>query len=143
VLAVLAVDQSRLSSMFVFFFIALLIVSPFGYRQVRSVLADRRARFAPGVDDSTPADLGASSSATGGPDLAAVVAAIAEAAAELGSGDGHDRTIAVPADVTVEGRPATDAVVEALVADAARRSGLRHRWGVGADGERTVTVDVP
>ena len=131
-LAVLAasVEGGRLGSMFVFFLIALVIVSPFGYRRIRAILRERRAAApaAPVVEVPTDED-------DPGDDLAAVVAAISGAA--LAPGESCE--VEVPASPLVEGRPAPDVVVETLINDAVRRSGLTSRW-VDVDGRRTLRL---
>lgn len=140
--AVLAVDESRLSSMFVFFFIALLIVSPFGYRRVKAVLAERRELL--GRGGSAPAEPTGTPASTPDPDdLAGVVAAIATAAGELAGDRSGSRIVEVPAVPTVEGRPADRVVIDALVDDAVRRAGLTSTWEGAADGPRRLTLRRP
>ena len=67
--AVLAVEDSRISSMFVSFFIALLIVSPFGYRRIKATLAERRELLGRVDPDAGPTESGATTGAD--PDEAA------------------------------------------------------------------------
>ena len=138
--AVLAAEN-RLSSMFVFFFVALLIVSPFGYRQMRATLRLRRERL--GRADpaaGAPTDPGDAGDRADPTDLAHVIAAIAAAGADLAHERDGARSVAVPPAPTVEGRPADDAVVRVLLDDAIRRGGLVARTEPTADGGHELTL---
>jgi hypothetical protein len=123
-----ATTSSQLGSMFVFFLIALAIVSPFGYRRIRAVRRERRAFL--GLDQpDEPHDAPVSGTPSRAvDDLANVVDAIAVAGAELAREPGGTRIVDVPIHPLVEGRPSSPAVVDALLSDAVRRSGLRSEW---------------
>ena len=137
--AVLAVEDSRISSMFVSFFIALLIVSPFGYRRIKATLAERRELLGRVDPDAGPTESGATTGADPD-DLATVFDAIAVAASELsGEPDGH-RVVDVPTSPTVEGRPADPALVDALLDDAVRRIGLVAERSTRPDGGRRLRL---
>lgn len=137
---VAAAESSRISSMFVFFFIALLIVSPFGYKRVSAVLRERRMAALPASDDgeSGPPTSRAEHPERPADDLANVIAAIATAGHELTGAPDEDRLVALPAQPLVEGRPASPAVVSALIDDAVRRSGLTADIVVDDNGQRVV-----
>lgn len=128
------VDGDRLSSMLVFFFIALLIVGPFGYRRIRSVLRERRELLGAGAGPThggSGADSATIPAASSSDDLAPVIETIHRFAEGLVPGAAD--IVELPAVPTVGGRVADPAVVVALVEDAARRSGLEISWD---DGER-------
>jgi hypothetical protein len=96
--------------------IALVVVSPLAWwkvRQVRRVRAARQpAAPAPEVPPATR------------PRLEDVIAAIGALAEEVATGADEPRCVLVPSDVTVDGREPPDGVVDLLVRDALRRSGL-------------------
>jgi len=144
--AMATVEGDRIGSMFLFFLIALVIVSPFGYRRIRAVLRERRALVAPsGGTEARASDDPARGDAGGGlhpDDVATVVREIDTAAAELVADPAGSRTIDVPDEPLMGGRPAPGAVVEALLADAVRRSGLRSEW-IDDGGRRRLRVERP
>lgn len=132
--AALAVEDGRISSMFAFFFIALLIVSPFGYKRMKVLMAERRELLGRTVPETNPDGTEPVAEATSDPDdLAAVIDAVGVAARELAEDPAGHRVVELPIAPTVEGRPADAAVVNALLDDAVRRSGLV--------GERTTAPD--
>ena len=89
-------------------------VAPFGWVRFRRARRERRALLAPFTVEipDEPAD------SVDDRDIASIVAAITAGASEID----------VPADATVEGRPAPRDVVDALLADGARRSGRTLTW---------------
>ena len=95
--------------------IALLIVSPYGIHKVRQVRAMRRAREAA----SRPPEPVPSGPVR--PDLESIVERISELADRA---DTTPSTITVPHDVTVGGGDPPPGLVDTLVRDALRRSGL-------------------
>lgn len=137
-----AVEGDRLSSMFVFFFIALLIVSPFGYQRIRAVMRERRATAGgdlAALDDAGVGDRAGTRPAPVG-DLSHVVAAIGAAAQALAADPGSVQEVELPADPLVEGRPAPAPVVEAIVGDAVRRAGLTPEWIDEGTGSRRLRL---
>lgn len=123
------VEEDRLGSMVTFFLIALVLVSPFGFRLYRRTVRERRALEA--GDPLTGGDGDADGDAGDEPlidraDLGLVVAAITAAGADLGPGEAVELVVA--GDSTLDGRPAPIAVVDAVLFDAARRSGLVASW---------------
>ncbi|MFN8050166.1 MAG: hypothetical protein U0Q22_01890 [Acidimicrobiales bacterium] len=135
--SMIAIDEgARLGSMFVFFLIALVIVAPFGWVRIRRVLRERRASSEPtttgaeGVED-TPA-----TTEPDPRDVVLAVDAIGAAATTLGADDAPDHVdVDVPLGALVGGRPAPDSLIDALLADTARRIGLRVAWVDGAEPE--------
>jgi hypothetical protein len=102
--------------------IALVVVSPFAYRLFRKVQA-RRAAEAEANRPSEPVVTGPVR-----PRLEDVISAI-DALGRSGHADGSPatappRTVVVPADVTVDGQDPPEGLVDLLVRDALRRSGL-------------------
>jgi hypothetical protein len=131
VAALLAAADDRIGSMFVFFFIALLIVAPFGWKRLAPVLRERRARNAPPeAEEATPTEPDPNDAAT-------LVALVERAAEELAPGGTCD--VDVPPDATIDGRPAPRQLVETLLADAARRRSLAVDWT--PDGKARLTKD--
>lgn len=130
-----AAEGDRLGSMFTFFLIALLLVSPFGFRVYRRTMRERRAALGLGPvggdePDAPPVDPA---------DLAGVVDTITRSGRDLRAGE--DRIVVVPDAATVDGRPAPASLVDKLIADATRRSGLDATWlEPGADGRRLRVV---
>ena len=134
-----AAEPDRISTMLRLFGIALVVMAPFGYVRIRRILAERRALL--GADPSA-ADAGEGSTnrpASPVPrpdDVATVVAAIDRAGRLLAGGpsspDGttaaSDHQLEVPRQLTIDGRPAPATMIDALLADAARRSGVRLTW---------------
>ena len=137
-----AAEPDRISTMLRLFGIAVVVMAPFGYVRIRRILAERRALL--GADPSA-ADAGEGSTnrpASPVPrpdDVATVVAAIDRAGRLLAGGpsspDGttaaSDRAghqLEVPRQLTIDGRPAPATMIDALLADAARRSGVRLTW---------------
>jgi hypothetical protein len=101
------------------FLVALVIVSPFAYRQVRKVQRNRARLVAPPTgpieaDDTTQAE---------DTDLVGVAARIATDAASREPG--VDFWVSVPSVATLGGRPADRAIVESILADGLRRDGIR------------------
>ncbi len=95
--------------------IAALVVTPYALHKRRQLQRQRAALAGP--DDAGSADTGSQR-----PRLEDVIAGFTEAATTA-----HEQgavTVTVPADVTVDGADAPDGVVDALVRDALRRSGL-------------------
>jgi hypothetical protein len=95
--------------------IALVIVSPYGIYKVREVRAMRREREAA----SRPVEVAPSGPVR--PDLETIIEQISGFA---GRADSAPPTITVPHDVTVGGGDPPPGLVDALVRDALRRSGL-------------------
>lgn len=99
--------------------IALVVVSPFflwKLSQVRRHRAERAERAAAALDDAPATEVR--------PRLEDVVERIDALAADLAAGGDEPPTVLVPAGVTVDGREPPDGVVDLLVRDALRRSGL-------------------
>lgn len=96
------------------FLIALLVVTPYGIVKVRQVRAARRARDAHAV-------AAAPSTTPSRPRLEDVVDRITSLAADPAT---TSATITVPDDVTVAGSTPPPGLVDTLVRDALRRSGL-------------------
>lgn len=93
--------------------IAAVIVSPYAVYKVRQVRNLRRTgQAAPSAEVADPGGAG--------PRLEDVIAEIDA----IGSGETAGTTVTVPTGVTVDGDVAPAAVVDALVRDALRRSGL-------------------
>jgi hypothetical protein len=108
--------QSQVGTLVGCFLVALVIVSPFAYRQVRKV---QRARAAlqpavPMVQDEVPA--------TDDADLVATVGRITAAAAE--QDPGAEFTVDLPTHATLGGRAADRSIVESIIADGLRRDGI-------------------
>ena len=108
--------QSQVGTLLGCFLVALVIVSPFAYRQVRKV---QRARAAltpiiPAGEETAPI---ARSS-----DLAAAVGRITADAA--GHDPGDEFTVLLPPEATLGGRRADRSIVESIVADGLRRDGI-------------------
>lgn len=94
--------------------LAAVIVSPYGIYKLRQVRAERRERAA--------ADAAAQASETpSGPRLEEVIERISELG---GRAELDTSTVTVPAGVTVDGAEAPAALVDSIVRDALRRSGL-------------------
>jgi hypothetical protein len=100
------------------FFAALVIVSPFAYRQVRKVQRNRVALVVPAAGPIEAGD-----EPTDDADLVIVAARIATDAAS--QEPGVDFWVSVPAVATLGGRPADRAIVESIVADGLRRDGIQ------------------
>jgi hypothetical protein len=102
-------------AMIVSFAVAALVVAPFGYIVVRRVLQERRTLRL----DVAPAE--APNADPSADDIGRVVAAIDDGATQ-----GVDPfEVVLPRSVSLDGRPAPAALVDAIVGDAVRRSGLR------------------
>ena len=138
-LAAAAAEPDRISTMLRLFGIALVVMAPFGYVRIRRILAERRALLgadpsAGGAGEGSPD--GTASRVPRPDEVATVVAAIDRAGRQLAGGPSisGDTTTAsghrleVPRQLTIDGRPAPAAMIDALLADAARRSGVRLTW---------------
>lgn len=109
--------------------VAAVLVTPYGIHKRRQVRAER-ARRAAEAAGPTEAD------AAAGPRLEDVVADIEAVATDLaGAGTG---TVLVPAGVTLDGRDAPPELVDALVRDALRRSGLVATAELDTPGGRVI-----
>jgi hypothetical protein len=119
--------SSNVGTLVGFFLIAAVIVSPYGYWQVRKVRR-RRAQLAgiAGLAAPLPADEPTPETSS---DLAMAVADIAAGAAAQEPGAHFEVTL--PVGATIGGRPAEAAIVETIVADGLRRDGIEI---VGRDG---------
>ncbi len=102
------------------FLIAVIVVAPVWVLVRKRVRSAQERSSAAGSGDSD-ADIDPSAPAPL-PRLEDVIAAIPDLAAA--ARDRGSATITVPAEVTVDGRPTDSAVVDALVRDSLRRSGL-------------------
>jgi len=118
---------------------ALVVMAPFGYVRIRRILAERRALLAPDPSADGAGEGSSDGTAARAPrpgDVATVVAAIDRAGRQLAGGPSSsgDTTAAsghqleVPRHLTIDGRPAPATMIDALLADAARRSGVRLTW---------------
>lgn len=149
-------DESRLGSMLRFFLIALVVVAPFGWWRVRRTLRDHHGEEPPAVTgDPTallvdgpdgsddPNDTTATTDASTSADLADLVAEIGRVARAARTSRPPEAAwdLRVPPAPTMGGRPAPPHVVDALLADAARRGDLEIRWNdMADDGSRVATL---
>jgi hypothetical protein len=97
------------------FVVAVVIVAPFGYRQVRKVRRTRALLAAPLRAEPVVEPLDQT-------DLASAVARIAAQAADQDLGTAF--TVSLPVGATIGGRPADRAIIESIVADGLRRDGV-------------------
>jgi hypothetical protein len=110
--------------------IAVVLVAPYGVYKIRQVRALRRAREQAAADATAPAP-------PPGPRLEDVV----ERISELGRDPGVvSATVTVPAGVRVGGSEAPSALVDSLVRDALRRSGLVATAEIDTDAGRVIEV---
>lgn len=101
--------------------IALAVVTPYGIYKVRQVRARRAREARPSASEVTATDPSVTPVAAA-PRLEDVVARIEAVAVSLDPGD--PTTVTVPAGVTVGGDQVPTELVDSLVRDALRRSGL-------------------
>jgi hypothetical protein len=108
--------ESQVGTLAWCFLAAVVVVSPFGYRQVRMVRrhrAGRAPRTAPAAEPTPPED---------DRDLATALSLItADARARR---PGAEFVVTIPVVATLGGRPADRAIVESIVADSLRRDGI-------------------
>ena len=95
------------------FLIAVVLIAPVWFLVRKRVLAGRVPQEPEPEDAPEQSD---------GPQLEAVIASIAAVAES--ARDGGSATLTIPSGVTIDGRPADAATVDALVRDSLRRSGL-------------------
>ena len=109
--------------------IAAVVVTPYALHKRRQVQRQRAALAGP--DGGVGADTGPRR-----PRLEDVIAGFTDAAAT--ARESGAVTVTVPADVTVDGADAPDGVVDALVRDALRRSGLVTTSELDTSAGRTI-----
>jgi len=135
VLAVLAAEDSdRVATMIRLFFVALIIVSPFGIWKFVTI---KRSNRVVGAPESTPDDDTSTDLIADPTDLTAALARIEDLLTSEQAVPTTPLEVVVPAAPTIDGRPVGAEVADRIVHDALARRGYRTSSAVD-DGENRV-----